>query len=122
MSSANGSIVPKEASEIADKGKGKGKSVDQTPNHDMMVEEEEEDTSEEESGVEEDHGEAEEEDEDNLEEIDEANIISTGRRTRGKNINWAEADQKSKEAGDELEDDDEEDDEDFEAEDDKMEE
>jgi Histone chaperone domain CHZ len=52
-------------------------------------------------------------DEDNMEEIDTSNIL--GRRTRGKNIDFAEAAQKAKEAGDTLEDDeDEEDDEDFE--------
>lgn len=45
-----------------------------------------------------------------MEEIDTENIISDGRRTRGKNIDFAEA---AKNAGDEL-DDDEEDDEDFE--------
>ena len=48
---------------------------------------------------------AEEEDEDNMEEIDTSNIV--GQRTRGKNIDWAEADKKSKEAGD-LDDEDEE--------------
>ena len=47
-----------------------------------------------------------------MEEIDTANILSG--RTRRKQINWAEADQKAKEAGDDLEDDDDEDDEDFE--------
>lgn len=48
MSATNGSAVPQEASEIADKGKGK--SVDTAPSHDMMEEDDEE--SEEESGVE----------------------------------------------------------------------
>lgn len=63
---------------------------------------------------------AEEEDEDNMEEIDTRNIV--GRRTRGKNIDWAEADKKSKEAGD-IDDEDEEEDDDFEEpDDDKMEE
>ena len=62
---------------------------------------------------------AEEEDEDNMEEIDTSNIV--GRRTRGKNIDWAEADKKSKEAGD-LDDEDEEDDDFEEPEEDKMEE
>jgi Histone chaperone domain CHZ len=48
-----------------------------------------------------------------MEEIDTSNIL--GRRTRGKTIDYAEAEQKAKEAGDTLEDDeDEEDDEDFE--------
>jgi hypothetical protein len=48
MSATNGSAVPKEASEIVNKGKGK--SVDTTASHDMMEEDDEE--SEEESGVE----------------------------------------------------------------------
>jgi hypothetical protein len=48
-----------------------------------------------------------------MEEIDTGNIVAG--RTRGKNINWAEADQKAKEAGDDFDDDDDdEDDEDFE--------
>jgi len=57
------------------------------------------------------HSEEEEED-DGMEEIDTGNIVAG--RTRGKNINWAEADQKAKEAGDDFDDDDDEDDEDFE--------
>ena len=51
----------------------------------------------------------EEEDEDNMEEISTDNIINDGRRTRGKNIDFAEAAAK---AGADL-DDDEDDDEDF---------
>jgi Histone chaperone domain CHZ len=43
-----------------------------------------------------------------MEEIDTSNIL--GRRTRGKTIDYAEAEQKAKEAGDTLEDDDDEDD------------
>lgn len=55
---------------------------------------------------------AEEEDEDNMEEIDTDNIISDGRRTRGKSIDFAKA---AEEAGDELDDDDDdEEDDDFE--------
>jgi len=58
-------------------------------------------------------------DEDNMEEIDPDNII--GGRTRGKVIDWTEAEQKSKEAGDELgDDDDEDDDDDFVDPDDEM--
>ena len=64
---------------------------------------------------------AEEEDEDNMEEIDPSNIV--GSRTRGKNIDWAKADEKLKQDGDMEEEDEEEDDDDFEEpEDDKMEE
>lgn len=60
------------------------------------------------------------EDHDNLEPISADNIIQGGRRTRGKQIDFAEAAEKSREAGDdEMEDD--EDDEDFSAdEDDEM--
>ena len=62
---------------------------------------------------------AEEEDDDNMEEIDTSNIV--GRRTRGKTVDWAEAEKKSREAGD-LEDEDEDEDDDFEdPEDEKME-
>ena len=60
-------------------------------------------------------GEVEEPDGDNMEEIDTDNIV--GSRTRGKNIDYAEA---AKEF--EGEDDDDEDDDDFEDDDDKMEE
>lgn len=53
-----------------------------------------------------------------MEEIDTENIISGGRRTRGKNIDFAKA---AENAGDELEDDDDDDDDDFEEkEDDPM--
>jgi TATA-binding protein-associated factor Taf7 len=59
------------------------------------------------------HHSEEEESDDGMEEIDTGNIVAG--RTRGKNINWAEADQKAKEAGDDFDDDDDdEDDEDFE--------
>ncbi|EXJ91647.1 hypothetical protein A1O3_00197 [Capronia epimyces CBS 606.96] len=51
-----------------------------------------------------------------MEEIDLSNIVQG--RTRRKQIDWAEAEQKSKDAGDQFDDDDEDDDEDFEAEDD----
>lgn len=53
-----------------------------------------------------------------MEEIDLDNII--GGRTRGKVIDWNEAEQKAKEAGDELGEEDDDDDEDFEDPDDEM--
>lgn len=59
-------------------------------------------------------------DEDNLQEIDLDNII--GARTRGKVIDWQEAEQRSKDAGDEEEDEDDEDDDDFVDPDDEMQE
>lgn len=58
---------------------------------------------------------AEEDDQDNMEEIDTDNIISDGRRTRGKSIDFAKA---AENAGDELDDDDDDEDDDFEAEED----
>ena len=62
---------------------------------------------------------SEEEDLDNMEEISTENIINTGRRTRGKTIDFAKA---AEEAGNDL-DDDEDDDDDFEEkEDDAMQE
>lgn len=54
---------------------------------------------------------AEEEDDDNMEEIDVDNIITDGRRTRGRTIDFAEA---AKQAGEDLDDDDEDEDDDFE--------
>ena len=54
------------------------------------------------------------EDED-MEEIDPSNIVSG--RTRNKHIDWAEAEEKSKAAGDDLDDDEDDDDDDFEVED-----
>ena len=53
---------------------------------------------------------------DNLEPISTDNIITSGRRTRGKTIDFAEAAEKAKSEGDEMDDDD--DDEDFAAPDD----
>jgi hypothetical protein len=52
-----------------------------------------------------------------MEEIDTDNIITTGRRTRGKVIDFAKAAENAKD----LEDDEEDDDEDFEAPDEEME-
>ncbi|KAF2016592.1 hypothetical protein BU24DRAFT_409682 [Aaosphaeria arxii CBS 175.79] len=83
-----------------DKGKGKAS--------DPQVEESADDDSSDESGVE-DQAPVEVEDDDNMEEIDTSNIV--GSRTRGKNIDFAKANQ---ELG---EDEDEEDDEDYEGED-----
>ncbi|KAF2463649.1 uncharacterized protein BDR25DRAFT_307678 [Lindgomyces ingoldianus] len=94
-----------------DKGKGK---APQAP--DAMEESAEESSSGEESGAENEGGEPELEDEDNMEEIDTSNIIPSGRRTRGKNIDFKKA---AQELGG---DDDEEDDEDFNDPDDAMEE
>ncbi|KAF1917923.1 histone chaperone domain CHZ-domain-containing protein [Ampelomyces quisqualis] len=87
--------------------KGKGKA----PVAETMEESMDDDSSDE-SGVEDQAGEVEEPDEDNMEEIDTANVV--GSRTRGKNIDFAKANQ---ELG---EDEDEDDDEDFVDPDDEM--
>ncbi|KAI8943442.1 Histone H2A.Z-specific chaperone [Plenodomus lindquistii] len=87
------------------KGKGKAQEGD-------AMEESNDDDSSDESGVEDTVGEVEEPDEDNMEEIETGNIL--GSRTRGKNIDFAKANQ---ELGD---DEDEDDDEDFVDPDDEM--
>jgi len=95
--------------------KGKGKAADDT--HDDVVMGQDEESSEEESGPEDlNVDDDEEEDQDNLEPISPSNIIEGGRRTRGKNIDFAEVAEKAKAAGDDPMDDDDDDDEDFEAE------
>ncbi|KZF20620.1 hypothetical protein L228DRAFT_249395 [Xylona heveae TC161] len=122
MSDTNGTTTFKpeaqeNASEAPGVNKGKGKAVDRTP----QGLSEEEESSEEESGPEENGGEGageEEEDDDDMKEIDMDNIIEGGRRTRGKNIDFAKAAQA---AGPELEED-EDDDEDFLGDDDAMQE
>ncbi|KAM0691126.1 hypothetical protein Q7P36_009897 [Cladosporium allicinum] len=85
-----------------EKGKGKAENA--------MDDDEDDSESGEETGAEQ----VEEADEDNMEEIDEENIM--GRRTRGRNIDFAEADKNL-----EVDDEDEEEDEDFVDEEDKME-
>ncbi|KAK3068762.1 Histone chaperone domain CHZ [Teratosphaeriaceae sp. CCFEE 6253] len=97
--------TPMESPEKA--GKGKGRVAEEIP-----VASDEEDDDEEEA-----EGEVEEPDEDNMEEIDMDNIV--GSRTRGKNIDYAEA-AKKMDAEQGNQDDDDDDDEDFEDEDDKM--
>ncbi|KAJ4369920.1 Histone H2A.Z-specific chaperone CHZ1 [Neocucurbitaria cava] len=79
--------------------KGKGKA----PEGDVMEESMDDDSSDE-SGAEDQVGEVEEPDEDNMEEIETSNII--GSRTRGKNIDFAKANQELGEDEDEDDDDD----------------
>lgn len=57
-----------------------------------------------------------EEEGDNLEPISTDNIINSGRRTRGKRIDFAQAAEKAKAEGDDPMDDEDDDDEDFHAE------
>lgn len=64
-------------------------------------------------------GDVEEPDEDNMEEIDMDNIVDS--RTRGKNIDYAQAAKELEAQGEVDDEDDEEDDEDFVDEDDRME-
>ncbi|KAI4212008.1 MAG: hypothetical protein LQ351_005190 [Letrouitia transgressa] len=92
--------------------KGKGKAVDEIPQDVSM--DEDEDSSEEETGPEDEPPEPEEEDEDNMEEIDTDNIITSGRRTRGKSIDFNKVDD-----GGYPDDDDDDDDDDFEEPDDR---
>jgi len=127
MSDQNGSAAPtqKDVSNPTDttsfdKGKGKGKANEAPVAQDVSMgeEETEDDTSEDEAD--ETAATADDADDDNMEEIDLNNIIDGGRRTRGRQIDFA----KAAEELPEDDDDDEDDDEDFEepAEEDKMEE
>ncbi|KAF6232207.1 hypothetical protein HO173_009590 [Letharia columbiana] len=112
MSSTNpthGGTMSDPAQTVAE-GKGKGKATDAP--HDVSMGEDDSSSDEETGAEDEPKEEPEEEDEDNMEEIDTDNIISGGRRTRGKSIDFAKA---AEEAGDELDDDDDdEEDDDFE--------
>ncbi|KAH0363714.1 hypothetical protein KCU65_g7283, partial [Aureobasidium melanogenum] len=78
-------------------GKGKAKAVEDLDMDDDSSSEEEEQAAPEEH---------EEGEEDNMEEIDESNIISGGRRTRGKTIDFAKAAEGLDDEEDEDEDDD----------------
>ncbi|PGG95425.1 hypothetical protein GX51_08249 [Blastomyces parvus] len=97
--------------------KGKGKAVDNLPADDVSMGEDEESSSDEDQDpdqpIEEDEDE-EETAQDNLEPISTDNIISGGRRTRGKTIDFAEAAQKAKEQGDPIDEDEDDEDGDYE--------
>ncbi|KAN0075949.1 hypothetical protein V8E54_007219 [Elaphomyces granulatus] len=94
-----------------DRGKGKGKAVDY-PEPQRSVNKDEDMSSEEESEAEDPDPEALDEEEEGLDEISTGNILS-GKRTRGKQINFAAAAEKAQETGEFLDDDEE--DEDFES-------
>ncbi|KAA8647504.1 hypothetical protein EYZ11_012434 [Aspergillus tanneri] len=97
------------APDAATFGKGKGKATEDPTAMDVSMDEEEEsDGSESEEMVNEDD---DDDDQDNLEPISSDNIIPTGRRTRGKTIDFQEAAEKL--GADEMDDEDEDDDEDF---------
>jgi len=112
MSSTSAQAGSGHSDSVADKGKGK---ASEPATHDVSMGEEDSSSEDE---VDESAEVADEPDEDNMEEIDPDNIISDGRRTRGRQIDFAKA------AEEMPEDEDEEDDGDFEepADEDKMEE
>ncbi|KAI9661408.1 MAG: hypothetical protein M1831_003141 [Alyxoria varia] len=86
--------------------KGKGKAVETA--QDVNMEDDEDESSSEESAPEEQAGEEEEggdEEEDDMAEIDMDNIVPEGRRTRGKNIDFAKAAQENPEEDEEEDDD-----------------
>ncbi|KAK9552088.1 Histone H2A.Z-specific chaperone CHZ1 [Aspergillus fumigatus] len=103
------------APDAAAADKGKGKAADEPSLEMSMDEEEDSDESEAEEMMADDD---DDDDHDNLEPISEANIISGGRRTRGKTIDFQEAAEKLK-AEDEMDDEDD-DDEEFQPNDEDM--
>ncbi|KLJ09682.1 hypothetical protein EMPG_14895 [Blastomyces silverae] len=103
--------------------KGKGKAVDNHPAGDVSMGEDEDSYSEESTaedlpGQEDEDEDLEDTAQDNLEPISAENIISGGRRTRGKQIDFAEAAKKAQEAGDPIDEEEDDEDEDFEFHDD----
>ncbi|KAH8677421.1 histone chaperone domain CHZ-domain-containing protein [Xylariales sp. PMI_506] len=88
MSAANGSAHPEDPTAVTET-KGKGKAAAEPVDQSM----EEDDESSEDEAVDADAGDDDDDDEedDNMDEIDLNNIVASGRRTRGKVINWAEA-------------------------------
>ncbi|CZR53854.1 uncharacterized protein PAC_03736 [Phialocephala subalpina] len=93
----------KENIQTAAENKGKGKAAEPVEDTGMDV-----DDSSEDDEVDENEPVADEEDEDNMEEINTDNIIPSGRRTRGRNIDFAKA--AAEMPADEDEDEDEDDD------------
>jgi len=101
------------ASNPTSDAKGKGKAVE-PETHDVSMEGDDSSSEEE---VDDNEPVVDEPDDDNMEEIDTENIISDGRRTRGRKIDFAKAAEEHPEEDEESEDDG-----DFEAPDDEMEE
>ncbi|KEZ46125.1 hypothetical protein SAPIO_CDS0984 [Scedosporium apiospermum] len=106
---SNGTTLPHgasaQASEVQE-NKGKGKAIAEEHVDTAMDEDDDDDDEEEEDEA----NDAEEEEEDNLDEIDTNNIINSGRRTRGRIIDFAKAAEENP-----PDDDDDEDDDDFQA-------
>ncbi|TVY45782.1 Histone H2A.Z-specific chaperone [Lachnellula subtilissima] len=116
MADKNGSATLQEnggAANPTSDAKGKGKAAEPETREVNM---EGEDSSSEEE-VDDNEPVVDEPDDDNMEEIDTENIISDGRRTRGRKIDFAKAAEEDPEEDEESEDDG-----DFEAPDDEMEE
>jgi len=101
--------------EFANLPKGKGKPATQEMEDVSMGEDDDEEEEEDHEAEEEEEAEP---DEDGLEEIDTNNIVNTGRRTRGKVIDFAAAAEKEQLPAEEE---DEEEDDDYEAPDEEME-
>ncbi|KAF8864415.1 hypothetical protein BDZ45DRAFT_737418 [Acephala macrosclerotiorum] len=97
----NGSSTLKENVQAAAESKGKGKAAEPVEDTSMDI-----DDSSEDDEVDENEPVADEEDEDNMEEINTDNIIPSGRRTRGRNIDFAKAAAEMPEDEDEDEDED----------------
>jgi len=112
MSGLNGTINQKENvhpdASVADKGKGKGDATEPTTTQDVSMDEDESSDEDVDPAA----PTVDEEDLDNMEEIDTNNIINDGRRTRGRQIDFAKAAQDLPEEDD----DDDDDDDDFEEE------
>ncbi|KFX97779.1 hypothetical protein V490_02626 [Pseudogymnoascus sp. VKM F-3557] len=91
MSDINSSTTQAQGGELHgdEASKGKGKAADPTQDVSMGEEDEEEDSSDDE--IDEAAPVVDEADDDNMEEIDTSNIISGGRRTRGRQIDFAQA-------------------------------
>ncbi|KAI0479037.1 histone chaperone domain CHZ-domain-containing protein [Xylariaceae sp. FL0804] len=108
MSTENGTTLPQDpaaaSAPVESKGKGKAVATEEPVDQSMDEDDDEDDEDEEE---EEEGGEAAEEEDDGEDEIDPSNIIDSGRRTRGRVIDWAKAAEENPAAD---EDDDDEDD------------
>lgn len=104
MSNANTTTPGQDNNAQNASDKGKGKETVQDVSMDEAGDDDEEDSSEDE--VDETAPVADDVDEDNMEEIDVSNIITDGRRTRGRQIDFAKAAEQVPEDDDEEEDDD----------------
>ncbi|PKS06986.1 hypothetical protein jhhlp_005583 [Lomentospora prolificans] len=103
----NGATRPHDPAQEFQDSKGKGKAVAEDPVDNAMEEDDDdEDEEDEEYSNLSANAEEEEEEEDNLDEIDTNNIINSGRRTRGRVIDFAKAAEENPADDDEDDDDD----------------